>query len=54
LDIKRILEKLVEGKISLEEAWVLIDPENSSENSRKYSKTLTNHNNEIFFTVRMF
>lgn len=53
LDIKRVLEKLVEGKISLEEAWVLIDPDENLNGSKKCSKKLTN-NKKNFLTIRMF
>lgn len=53
LDIKRILENLVEGKISLEEAWGLIDTERNLNGSIKCSKKLTN-NNKNFLTIRMF
>jgi len=54
LKIKKILEKLVEGKITLEEAWILIDPDNSPIISRKYSKRKTNQNNGDLLIVRMF
>lgn len=53
IDIKRVLEKLVEGKISLEEAWVLIDSDGNLNGSKKCSKELTN-NNKNFLTIRMF
>lgn len=53
LDIKRVLEKLVEGKISLEEAWELIDSDQNLSGSKKCSKKLTN-NNKNYLTIRMF
>ena len=51
--IKKVLEKLVEGEISLDEAWLLINPEYISVNSKKHSNKLTN-NKKDFLTVRMF
>jgi hypothetical protein len=53
LAIKRVLEKLVEGKISLEEAYWLLDSVENSNGNKKNSNKLTNNNNN-FLTIRMF
>jgi hypothetical protein len=51
LNIKSILEKLVEGKISVEDAWVLIDIENQSVVNSKCSKGISHQTNEDFLIV---
>lgn len=53
LDIKSVLEALVEGKITLEEAWALIDSDVNPKGSKKCSKNLTTNCND-FLTIRMF
>lgn len=51
---KKILEKLAEGKITLEKAWTTLDAWNDHTNSKKCSRTVSKNYNKEFLTIRLF